>query len=430
MGKIKILEPVVQYKDGKARLLSDITIDGKKETLFFEVEQQYQQFLVTDRIDAFVAALITLAMEKKLDIESEYPISEQLYYQLVNYYIPVLANNQSELHDIYLNIPTIESLKSKEFAVATGCSGGVDSFYSILHHNTSVLQKYKVTHLLFTSVGTLDNDEERVKNWFYERAELTKKTAEDLNIECIALYTNVYQIYDFPYATFCKYFTIIYASCVFAIQKLISIYYASSGFSLTDFDITESAHDCASFDLFNTFCLNNGRVQFYSTGSETGRLEKVKEICNNTTVKKYLSVCGREICGIGEVLKGKVNCSICNKCLRTMSELYALGMLEEFSEVFEVQAFLNNPDKYLAKTFAIDAPEFSNETKEYLDNKGYDFSFKYYFWRYCYFGPKERLRNIFRDNYLARKIYFALNLDLKERGFRSAGAQGKNNKKV
>lgn len=428
MGTIEILKPRLEFSDKFAFLTADIKIDEIKKNLYFRVDETYGSSLVTDRVDSFVAALLILAMERQYDIESEYPISEQLYYNLQNYYIPVVGDSQPMLHQINLRMPTISKLESEGHGVGTGFSGGVDSFYTIVHHQKQLLENYKVTHLFFTSVGTLDNNEERVKKWFQEREVITKQTAEKLNLAAVTVYSNIYQLYPFPYHSFSTYFTTTYASCAFALQKLISSYYLSSGIPVLSFSIAKDVHDCASFDLFTAFCLNNGRLNFYSTGSEVTRLKKVQEISDNFVVQQTISVCGREICGIGGVLKDKVNCSICNKCLRTMSELYAIGELEKFENVFHIESFLKNPGKHLAKTFAMDVHEFNNETISYLKKRGYHFPWNYYLWRYLYFGPKEFLRNIFRYNRLVRFIYFKLNLDLKEHGYRSIGAEKTNEK--
>ena len=62
---------------------------NKKETkeCYFEFEPEYSKFLCDERSDAFVTGLLTTAMENNMDIEFEAPISEQLYYQLMTYYI-------------------------------------------------------------------------------------------------------------------------------------------------------------------------------------------------------------------------------------------------------------------------------------------------------------------------------------------------------
>lgn len=44
------------------------------------------------------------------------------------------------------------------------------------------------------------------------------------------------------------------------------------------------------------------------------------------------------------------NCGTCLKCRRTISQLYLLGHLQEFSKVFNLRAFQDKPLRFLAKT--------------------------------------------------------------------------------
>ena len=98
-----------------------------------------------------------------------------------------------------------------------------------------------------------------------------------------------------------------------------------------------SIDDIAFFDLLSVQCVSNENTTFYSTGSEVTRLEKTAYISDFAVTHKYLNVCWYHL----------YNCNKCDKCRRTMLGLYALGKLDRYGEVFDVNYFYQNRDEYL-----------------------------------------------------------------------------------
>lgn len=122
-----------------------------------------------------------------------------------------------------------------------------------------------------------------------------------------------------------------------ALQKLLGRYYFSSGtiYSAFKFDV----HDTAYYDILSTALLTTENIKFESIGGESTRLEKLDLIADEDIVKKYLNVCVPEV----------TNCSKCHKCVRTILELYSLNKLDMFKNVFDVEYFYKNKNKYLVK---------------------------------------------------------------------------------
>lgn len=71
---------------------------------------------------------------------------------------------------------------------------------------------------------------------------------------------------------------------------------------------------------------------FISTGGSLDRITKTKTIADYAPAYKYLNVCVTAI----------ENDSTCFKCVRTMLTLDALGKLDKFSAVFDVQYYMNH----------------------------------------------------------------------------------------
>ena len=87
---IRIEKPYIISKNDKTRCICDIFIDNKKHSIFFEVDKKYGKYLVDDRIDAYVIGLLNYAMREGQDIESDYPITEELLYNIRTTLIPSL----------------------------------------------------------------------------------------------------------------------------------------------------------------------------------------------------------------------------------------------------------------------------------------------------------------------------------------------------
>ena len=143
-----------QEHESQTRLVAFIKIDDSKKECWFDYPSEYGKYICTERVDAFVIALIPFAMRKGLDIKSSIPISEKLSYQLHNYYIPILSKYQETFKKIELTCPCASENLNTEGAVGTGISCGIDSFYSVLKHIGIKEKDYELTHLVTMNVGS------------------------------------------------------------------------------------------------------------------------------------------------------------------------------------------------------------------------------------------------------------------------------------
>ena len=89
------------------------------------------------------------------------------------------------------------------------------------------------------------------------------------------------------------------------------------------------------------------------------RSEKTANIAGWDIAQKHLNVCI-----VPE--NGAHNCSCCSKCMRTLMPLEAMGKLDEFSEVFDLDVYRKNSHKnkvmimasYKKEGFATDNVDF------------------------------------------------------------------------
>lgn len=325
--------------DNRVQLYAEIIENDVVRELYYEVDKEYREYLCTERSDAFVVSLLQYAMQNHYNIKWEEPLSERLLYQIETMFMPVMVEQYAARYgytEIKLNGPiTSDRISRKKIGVATGVSGGVDSFYSILKHIDCNYEQYKLTHLIYVALSNHCKDLVSLKNDFYLKLKRIEPISKELQLPIICLFSNES---DFEIKDVCEWGTYRLCGMILALQKLISVYYISSGYSYADFSFKEK--DCAHAELFHLTVLSNNDVQFLSFGGEVSRQQKVKIIKDNEVVKKYLYVCNFD---------SEKNCGHCDKCMRTLASLNAYGSLKEYKNIFDINFFEKQKRKYIAR---------------------------------------------------------------------------------
>lgn len=196
----------------------------------------------------------------------------------------------------------------------------MDSFYTILKHLDCEEKSFQLSHLTFFKVGATGSfGGEKADDVFNIRINSFKNYASSHNLGFVVVDSN---ISEHARMSFNYIHTFRTLSAVLALQKLFRVYYYSSGFTIGEFSF--SPIDSANFDLFN--------LKYFTTeGMDSDRLDKQNYIKDFSDTYKYLNVCNLEA----------VNCSKCEKCIRTMVGFYILDCLEDYKEVFDIEYFFN-----------------------------------------------------------------------------------------
>ena len=327
---------------GGCRISSQIRIDDvEKVSLWYEVEQEYSKYLVTEKADAFLIAVLPYAMMSGKDIlVKDIPISEDLYWSLTREYLPTLGKYSELFNSISIETETTE-LKYNSVGVGAGFSAGVDSFYTILRNLNKSTNNYNLTHLTFFNVGACgygsDHGGDEALKVFHERIAQFEPIAIKLGLKMVKVNSN---INDFKPVNYNWIHSFKSTSVVLVLQKLFSKYYYSSGAPLTYFSLDH--HDSANYDLLSSRCFSTESTQIYSVGLWESRIEKVKYISQYSITYDVLNVCNNEA----------MNCCVCDKCIRTMGELYAIGKLENYKQSFDVDRWNSNLGKYISKVIS------------------------------------------------------------------------------
>lgn len=331
---VDIRRPSIVNKDGKVTLTSDIYFGNEQKTIFYEIDSSYEKYIDLDNVNGFLIAILPYCMMKakkhdeQIIIKSDCCISKILKFQLQRYLIPILAQNISYYScDIEIQIKGVEMFYPDSNGVATGVSGGVDSSYSILKNMKN--QDYPLTHLLLGNIGIYGGG-------FNSKAEMVleqrcERIAGAVGLPLVKIRSNAcVDIYKKAFAPIVPF---VFVSMVFSLPKLFKVYFFSSAFAVNDFCFSED--DAAYYEIFTLAQLRTESISFYSSGSETTRLEKLRYIGNEKCIQDNLQVCLN-------VTEDGGNCNRCAKCSRTMAELETLGILDKFCNVFDVDEFKKN----------------------------------------------------------------------------------------
>lgn len=330
---IIIEKPEVVIIENKARLQTDLDIDGQKKHIWFEVDVKYKDYLCYERSDAFVVALLNYAMREGHDITCKAPLGEDLYYQVTTHLIDAVYKGSKVLHNTKI-VADVDSTKLPSAnAVGTGISAGIDSFHSIADHTNSRFVNHNITHLAFNNVGS-HGEGERAEMLYRGRLDIAKKFAEEYKYELVVSNSNIHdQIHQNHLLTN------TYTSCfgVYCLQKLYSTYYYSSAQTFSSFTLKDNEKRSTGFyDLLILSMFSTNTLKIISEGGTLSRLDKTKKVANYKPSYKYLNVCTNTV----------ENCSKCEKCTRTMLGLDAIGKIDEYNKVFDVEYYKNNKQKY------------------------------------------------------------------------------------
>lgn len=336
-GKIIINIPVVEKDTAKTRVTTEIDFNGRKKALWFEVDLEYAQYLCPERGDGLLIAMLWLAMRNGCDIECKVPVTAELKYQLETYLIPALAKHSKEMYATKILAEEAPLPVPNEGAVGTGISCGIDSLHA-LKQNLSGWKGKRLTHLAIYNVGAFGNfDANKRETQFNWQIENSLRLCRELGLKLVVANSNLKADFwsDFRYThTYCNVFA------VYMLQKLWGTYfYASSGLDMSEFsvvsaDILDSSH----YDVYSLPCFSTRNLKFYSEGATLSRFEKTKELVDWAWAARYLHVCCYD--------EGK-NCGRCFKCRRTLVTIDALGALDKFTDVFDIEYYKSHRSKYM-----------------------------------------------------------------------------------
>src|SRR5262245_10398194 len=107
------IHPATLTADGGAATIRSRIVTGEREhTLWFELDERYAKYLVTDRLDGFRVAALLRAMRDGEDVVVHGPVSETLLYNLRRHFMPIMALLRPRLRVVRIHAEAVPASRS------------------------------------------------------------------------------------------------------------------------------------------------------------------------------------------------------------------------------------------------------------------------------------------------------------------------------
>lgn len=348
---LRIGKTYLKRSEGSTRLCADISTNGRGITLWFAVDSAQEDWLALGRADAFVMALLPGAMRGGHEIVCEDLMSERLHFQLANGLIPTLAFAGELYRPIQITAPLTAEGLPNQGAVGTGFSGGADCLYTIMSHGKD--SEFPLSHIAVFNNGHFEDE-----NSFQINCQYAQRFAAEQRLETVTVNTN---IPDTLSERFLDVYSFRNIACVLALGRLFYTYFFSSGHDAAHFEL--DFRNSATFDLLTTRCSSTESLAFYHAGEEKRRWEKLNAFSDWEPSWRWLHPCFRQ--GID-----RPNCGHCKKCIRDMTTFYALGCLERYRAVYDVEDYFQNLSQRIGVLLAHSDGHLYDETVQLLKERG------------------------------------------------------------
>lgn len=387
---IKISQPFLRETDGKVYLVSIIEDEYQniKEEIYYSTSKEYGQYLTAEVADAFVVGMLLPAARYNEDIIVDGAISERLLYNINNsifYMLSLVWGYRVKLVAKQSISPNFNSE-----GVGCGCSLGVDSFAAMMSHmDAQICPSYQITHLTYFNVGAMGYvNLNKAKESYEKDLQLVSQYAAKVNKPVVCIESNfsiLYSEFDFDQSGDLRNF-----SAALSMQKLFGKYLYGSTFPINDFKFEQS--QTGYYETLLAPLLSTDNTDIVIANPDMSRIEKTKYIINYKDVQENLYVCWKELIAnkhpeseIALIKDNYLNCTRCDKCLRTLLAIDIMGKLNDFSQIFDIQYYNKAKAKYIAKVirqrkdnaFYTDLYNLIKQNKFPIPAKSYLISFAY-----------------------------------------------------
>ena len=325
----------IEINDDKC-VISCIVDDNKRIVL--KVDKKYKEY-AQYTYDGFVVLMLVVAMKNNENIEVNGIMSAKLYYNLKTHIMPLInvVHPTYEMIDIIVKELTNEVYEGN--GVACGISCGMDSLCCVQdHYFNDENENTKLTHLTNFYAGAYS-----VKNTYHNKMKNIEKYVSKTDLELFVVDTNFMHINNFEHQYF---HTLRNLSVPLFFQKLFKKYYYGSSFSYKDSKLIKNSGSITSIEPIIIPHLSTESLQISIHGCEYTRIKKTLLVHENPLNFQHLDVCVHPT--YYDSTDKKLNCSKCFKCLRTLCTLDYYHIIQNFSELFDLDIFYLHKHDYLA----------------------------------------------------------------------------------
>jgi hypothetical protein len=289
------------------------------QEIYFETSEEYAESLTCHPHAFLVGCIIPAARhgEKRIAIDSE------ICPELRNGLLRVMHWLRSWYG--YPSEPIcIETRQGVRFPTARAeeragsfLSGGIDSLAALRRNRLDfpLSHSYSIKDCLYVhgfDMGGMASGDSEIESYRRGLAAL-KPVAEDAGVTLIPVSTNIRHLDDDVYRWMYEFHGAALASVAHALSRRLARVYIASSTEIADLEPWGS-HPILDPNF------SSAELQLQHTGHVYSRLDKVRLVADWDGALENLRVCT-------ENPPGKLNCGRCEKCMRTMLELLAVGKL-------------------------------------------------------------------------------------------------------
>ena len=354
---INISKPWIEKVGDKVYLKSHIKDDYQNidEDIWYSTPEEYGQYFCDEIADAFVISVLLQAIRYGEDIVVDAAISEKLYFNLQFSLIHTISISWGDISN-KIKVTPKEVMKPNfhSFAVGCGCSLGVDSLSAIFRYTSKECpESYRITHLTYFNVGAMGyKDLEKAQSSFKKDLSMVRDFADAYKLPLVCIESNIsilYRDFDFDQSGIIR-----NMSAVLSMQKLFRVYYFASGQPNQNFEFTTTV--MSHYGSLLLPLMSTESTELVVADQDKSRIDKTKSLMDNPIAHQHLYVCWKELIAnknpqseVERVKDKFLNCTRCDKCLRTALTLDILGKLNLFKEIFDLDYYYRVRDKYTCK---------------------------------------------------------------------------------
>lgn len=299
------LEAPLQVARGRrngARIEYQIQLAGRSYSVYFACAQ----LALVDDAEAALAMVALGAMDSCRALSLAGPVSRQ-FLDNQRQLMGIFSGWFKRYHPVEIHASEWRG-PAPAVGSRVGCffTGGVDSFYSFLKHRD------EITDLIF--VHGYDVDLEDLPRREQVRA-MGRALEEACGVRFIELETNAIRLFrDFGrWGLHAHGYGL--GSAARHLAGYLGRLYVPSSFAHAE--LMPWASHPQTDPLFS-----DERLEVLHDGCEAGRVDKIRSLAGDALALSHLRVCWERV-------EGSYNCARCEKCLRTMTSLQALGVLQQ-----------------------------------------------------------------------------------------------------
>ena len=289
---------------------------------------------VSHHLDGFAVALLPLAMTLGEDLHLEGVLSPRLFRGLGEYQRIQCAWKPTSFKPVRIRVERLHQAKPEtlETGVACSYSGGIDSSYTLWRHlpDNERDPKYQISHCLMINGFDADSDIDDEGHFSRIQSSFEPMLA-DLGVELVLCRTNFMSFSD-PRILKQSFGAMVTAPAL-VLGRMFSCFFVPASYRFDDF-FRDGSH------LMIDHLLSTESMETVHDSSHLRRPEKTAIVSNWSASYSTLRVCSNAT-RYQEETGLILNCSRCEKCIRTMKTLEICGNLESYRTFSRKPSHLN-----------------------------------------------------------------------------------------